>query len=189
VSPDATRLVPLLSATASGDTKAFSELYRLTSPHLYGLLLRILQRRDWADEALQDCYIRVWQKSDTYAEERGAPLTWLMSIARYRALDILRARRPEVSEEETESGEPPATHVDTTVDVAQDAENASVLEDLHDCLTELPGEQRDAVMLAYYQGFTHPELSARLKAPLGTVKSWVRRGLLRLRECLDGLGA
>ncbi|WP_043769590.1 sigma-70 family RNA polymerase sigma factor [Algiphilus aromaticivorans] len=185
MSHDDPRLQELLAATARGDRAAFSELYAATSAHLFALLLRILRRRDLAEEALQDCYVRIWQKSGSYSAERGAPVAWLASIARYRALDMLRARRPEVSEQQNESGEPPATHVDEGIDVQRQAEDQHELERLHDCLAELGGEQRSAVMLAYYEGFTHPELAERMTAPLGTVKSWVRRGLQRLRECLE----
>lgn len=185
MSHDDPRLQELLAATARGDRAAFAELYDATSSHLFALLLRILRRRDLAEEALQDCYVRIWQKSGSYSVERGAPVAWLASIARYRALDMLRARRPEVSEQTSESGEPPASHVDEGIDVQRQAEDQHELERLHDCLGELGGEQRSAVMLAYYEGFTHPELAERLAAPLGTVKSWVRRGLQRLRECLE----
>lgn len=182
---DAENLQRLLAATADGDTAAFSELYRHTSAHLYGLLLRMLRRKDLAEEALQDCYVRIWQKSSSYAAERGSPTVWMASIARYRALDLLRARRPEFSETNPETSEPPATHIDHAVDIERDVDTEGALDRLHNCLGELASEQRDAVMLAYYEGFTHPELASRLDAPLGTVKSWVRRGLLRLRECLE----
>lgn len=185
LSYDDPRLEELLAATARGDRAAFSELYTATSAHLFALLLRILRRRDLAEEALQDCYVRIWQKSGSFSADRGAPVVWLASIARYRALDLLRARRPEVSDQVGESGGPLASHVDERANVEQAAEGHHELERLHACLGELGDEQRSAVMLAYYEGFTHPELSERLAAPLGTVKSWVRRGLQRLRECLD----
>ena len=85
---DAEQLRRLLEATARGDDRAFAELYRATSSHLYGLLLRMLQRRDWAEEALQDCFVKIWQKAETYEPDKGAPLTWLLTVARYRALDL-----------------------------------------------------------------------------------------------------
>lgn len=182
---DAQRLESLLLETAQGSSTAFATLYQETSAHLFALLLRILRRRDLAEEALQDCYVRIWNKAKSYNAERGSPNVWLASIARYRALDMLRARRPEVSEYTSESGEPLLSHVDEGVDVEQQAEDQSTLEQLHDCLEELADDQRDALMLAYYEGYTHPELSERFAAPLGTVKSWVRRGLQRLRECLE----
>lgn len=177
-------LIRLLAATGSGDQRAFAQLYSACSSHLYALLLRILQRRDWADEALQDCFLRIWQKADTYVPEKGAPLTWLMTVARYRALDLLRMKRPEVEMPE-EGEEAPMTFAD----VAQSPEDRAVeregLGQLDECMKGLQDEQKRSVLLAYYEGYTHQELAAAMDAPLGTVKSWVRRGLARLRECLD----
>ena len=181
---DAQELARLLSSTAQGDQRAFADLYTATSSHLYALLLRILKRRDWAEEALQDCFIRVWQKSDSYSSEKGAPLTWLLSIARYRALDLLRSRRPEDSQEDEDVHEN-LSFADTRVDLAGDADHAQSMTALRRCMATLQDEQRKSVLLAYYEGYTHHELSRRLEAPLGTVKSWVRRGLQRLRECLE----
>jgi len=108
---DPERLTQLLAAISGGDQRAFAQLYESCSSHLFGLLLRILQRRDWAEEALQDCFLKVWQKSETYEPSRGAPLTWLSTIARYRALDLLRMKRPEVEMPE-EGEEPPMTLAD-----------------------------------------------------------------------------
>ncbi|MFA5938413.1 MAG: sigma-70 family RNA polymerase sigma factor [Sinimarinibacterium sp.] len=182
---DAEQLVRLLSATAAGDQAAFRRLYEASSAHLFGLLLRILQRRDWAEEALQDCYLKVWQKADTYSPDKGAPLTWLMTVARYRALDLLRMKRPEV--ELPEEGE------DSSLAFADDSSGADPearavegegIGRLQRCMDGLPDEQRRSVLLAYYEGYTHQELAQRMNAPLGTIKSWVRRGLQRLRECL-----
>ncbi len=185
---DAEHLRSLLQATARGDQRAFSELYRATSSHLYGLLLRMLQRRDWAEEALQDCFIKVWQKAETYEADKGAPLTWLLSVARYRALDLLRVKRPEVELPDGEEGSstlPPLTLQDEGQDPLARASETQGIARMRECLKELPSEQREAVLLAYYEGYTHQELAARMNAPLGTVKSWVRRGLARLREALD----
>src|SRR3546814_1334382 len=100
---DAALLMRLLADTAEGNQRAFRELYEATSSHLFGVLVRILNRRDWAEEALQDCYLKVWQKAEQYAPEKGAPLTWMMTIARYRALDLLRMKRPEIRSEEHKS--------------------------------------------------------------------------------------
>src|ERR1051326_2264745 len=102
---DALQLAALLQQTATGNQRAFRELYDATSAHLFALLSRMLKRQDWAEEALQDCYLKVWQKSQTYEPRKGAPLTWLLTIARYRALDLLRMRRPEVIESESASAE------------------------------------------------------------------------------------
>ena len=181
---DAANLTVLLSATAAGDQRAFRELYQSSSSHLFGLLLRILKRRDWAEEALQDCYLKVWQKAETYAPEKGAPMTWLMTIARYRALDLLRMKRPEVEMPE-EGEEQPYLFADETQSPEDRAVESQGMGRLEHCMKGLQEEQRQSVLLAYYEGYTHQELATRLKAPLGTVKSWVRRGLSRLRECLE----
>lgn len=184
---DAEQLRRLLEATARGDDRAFAELYRATSSHLYGLLLRMLQRRDWAEEALQDCFVKIWQKAETYEAEKGAPLTWLLTVARYRALDLLRVKRPEVEmpDSDEEYSLPPLTLQDEAQDPLARASEGQGIARMRDALRELPQEQREAVLLAYYEGYTHQELAARMNAPLGTVKSWVRRGLARLREALD----
>jgi RNA polymerase sigma-70 factor (ECF subfamily) len=175
-----------LAAIARGDRRAFAELYAATSPKLFALLLRMLQRRDWAEEALQDCYVRIWQKSEGYAPERGAPLAWLTTIARYRALDLLRARRPEVTESSFDEEKP--SPLERADDGAASPEEGAMQREgigrLDDCMQNLAEEQRKSVLLAYYEGYTHSELARRMKAPMGTVKSWVRRGLLQLRDCM-----
>lgn len=172
----------LLSQTAAGDQLAFSRLYRETSAHLNALLVRILKRHDWADEALQDVYLKIWQKADQYAPDKGAPMTWLYSVARYRALDLLRMRRPEVSDEEVTAE---AAAEDPGPDLMAQTEDE--LGRLQRCMDGLGDEQRRSVLLAYYEGFTHSELAQRLESPVGTVKSWVRRGLQRLRDCLEAV--
>ena len=182
---DAPHLAVLLAATARGDQAAFARLYAHTSPHLLGLLVRMLKRMDWAEEALQDCYMRIWRRSDSYEPGRGSPMAWLSTIARYRALDLLRARRPEVIEAETPEQAPPLLERE---DDGQRPDAGAVeheeLRRLGDCMARLSGDERRSVLLAYYEGYTHAELSARLGSPLGTVKSWVRRGLQQLRDCL-----
>ncbi|MGH8456338.1 MAG: sigma-70 family RNA polymerase sigma factor [Stenotrophobium sp.] len=181
---DAEHLTQLLAATAAGDQRAFRELYTSSSSQLFGLLIRILKRRDWAEEALQDCFLKIWQKAATYEPGKGAPLTWLMTVARYRALDLLRMKRPEVEMPE-EGEEPPYSMADATESPEDRAVESEGMGRLENCMKGLQEEQRQSVLLAYYEGYTHQELAERLRAPLGTVKSWVRRGLARLRECLE----
>jgi RNA polymerase sigma-70 factor, ECF subfamily len=178
-------LEALLAAVARGQQPAFAELYARTSPHLFALLSRMLQRRDWAEEALQDCYVRIWQRSVSYDSGRGAPMAWLMTIARYRALDLLRMRRPEVNESSfDENAGSPLEAEDVTQSPEDRAVEGEGIGRLEDCMKGLQVEQRRSVLLAYYEGYTHTELARRLNAPIGTVKSWVRRGLLQLRDCL-----
>lgn len=178
------QLAEWLAATAEGDQKAFQQLYAATSSQLYALLLRILRNPERAQDALQDAYVRVWQKADTYAPERGAPLTWLLSIARYRALDVLRRKRPEVAMPEEPDMMATLLEDEQALSPLEENENQQSLDAVRQCLGTLAPQQRDSVLLAYYEGLTHQELSDRLGAPLGTVKSWIRRGLIRLRECL-----
>lgn len=175
-------LSALLRSTAERDSRAFRLLYEATASHLFGLLVRMLRQRDWAEEALQDCYLRIWNRADSYAPEKGHPLAWMMTIARYRALDLLRARRELVSIDD-DSGRPELVSALPGPD--EDAGTQEGMHHLEHCLAELPSEQREALLLAYYEGYTHPELAQRMASPLGTVKSWVRRGLQRLRECLS----
>lgn len=184
---DAARLESLIAATAGGNLAAFRNLYAETSAHLFALLVRMLKRRDWAEEALQDSLLKVWRKSETYDPSKGSPATWLYTIARHRALDLLRQQRPEQSlTSEDEDGET------VTFDVVDDNEDpeARAIESegigqMERCMEGLLDAERKSVMLAYYEGYTHPELAEALGSPLGTVKSWVRRGLTKLRACLE----
>lgn len=181
---EAETLSALLRATAAKDMRAFKQLYDQTASHLLGVLMRILKHRERAEDALQDCYLRIWNRADSYAEERGHPLAWMMTIARYRALDLVRAQRDLKNlDDQPDTGE----GLWETVQDAPDhlAETDERMHSLRECLAELADDQRNVVLMAYYEGRTHTELATRLKRPLGTVKSWVRRGLQRLRECLD----
>lgn len=185
--PDPERLIQLLQSVALGDERAFAELYAVSSANLYGVLLRILRRPDWAEEALQDCFLKIWQRSETYLPERGPALTWLMSLARYRALDLLRMRRSEPAVQiELSAAEEiaPLKFVSANpTDEAWMLENEGS-QGLSACLRTLRDEERQCLLLVYYEGYTHLELARLLGLPLGTIKSRVRRGLARLRECL-----
>lgn len=182
---DQARLAALLLRIARGDQRALAELYDLTSPILYGLLLRMLRAPERAQEALQDCYVRVWQRAETYDPAKGEPVGWLIGVARYRALDILRQRR----DLNLSGVEHPPDEAELP-DLEQGPEDRAVeregLERLLRCMRGLSEVQRKSVLLAYYEGYSHTELAQAMDAPLGTVKAWIRRGLARLRECLDG---
>jgi len=181
-------LKDLLHACAQGRQAAFQSLYELTSAQLFAVLLRILKRRDLAEEALQDAYVSVWRNAATYAADKGAPMTWLTSICRHRALDMLRREKREVSlepllEQEAEEGAPLAEFATDAVDTSllSKAERRA----LDECLARLNEGQRNSLHLAYFDGCTHDEIARSLNAPIGTVKSWVRRGLEGLKRCLE----
>ncbi|MEO7387363.1 MAG: sigma-70 family RNA polymerase sigma factor [Gammaproteobacteria bacterium] len=173
----------LLRRCATGDKVAFQELYRATAPQLFAVLLRILNRRDLAEEALQDTFVRIWMNAGTYRPGRGQPLTWMISIARYRAVDLYRRSRAEGlvadSEDELAAAESTEPGPVALTELAHDSRA------LHHCLDQLSADQQRSIRLAYMTGYTHEQIAVVTKAPLGTVKSWVRRGLLALKSCLD----
>lgn len=183
--PPPEKLIELVAAVSRGDRQALAELYDATSPILYGLLLRMLHRPDWAQEALQECYIRVWQHAESYSADKGDPIGWLIGNARYRALDLLRAARERGQRTEWDE----AAMLELP-DLSPGPEDLAVQSDglrrLGRCLKGLSEVQRKSVLLAYYEGYSHPELSKAMHAPLGTVKAWLRRGLAKLRACLEG---
>ena len=179
----AARLAGLLAQCALRDQRAFADLYRLTSPKLYGVALRILRRQDWAEEVLQECYVSIWSHAGNYAVQKSAPLTWMTSIVRNRCLDWLRRPRHEATGEE----------YDIAVEAWQDdapgpMEQMLASSDaaaLARCLQQLESKQRQSIMLAFFNGLSHSELAKHMRQPLGTVKTWVRRGLERLKGCLS----
>lgn len=174
----------LLSATAQGDQKAFAELYRTTAGKLYAISYQMLQRRDWAEDVVQEAFVRIWHSAGDYQQEKGTVLTWMISIARYRALDILRspqARTRNTSPEDDESA--------TAGDDADSPESTLLQKRervrIDECMDHLGEDQRQAIQLAYFRGYTHGEVCLHLDTPLGSVKSWIRRGLERLKRCLE----
>jgi RNA polymerase sigma-70 factor (ECF subfamily) len=182
-------LAGLLAACARKDEAAFSRLYQSTSSKLFGVALRILRREDWAEDVLQDCYISIWNNAGTYEARLAAPMTWMTSIVRNRCLDWLRRPRLEVSlARADDDGEDPLESVPSEDpgpldELARSADAKA----LGECLRRLEPKQRQAIMLAFYEGLSHSELASHMREPLGTVKTWVRRGLERLRGCLGTL--
>ena len=180
------RLAALLARVALSDQRAFEELYRLTGAHLYGVVLRIVRERSIAEEILQEAYVNVWHHAGTYDAARSQPITWLTSIVRNRALDLKRRREIDTSAlPGTDEGAPavefPANDP-TPMEMLVSAADARAV---RDCVETLEGGTKQAIALAFFHGLSHGELSAHLQEPLGTVKSWVRRGLEKLRRCLD----
>jgi RNA polymerase sigma factor (sigma-70 family) len=181
------RLMELLARTALADQRAFAELYRLTSSHLYAVALRILRDAPAAEEALQESFVNVWHHARSYVAAKSQPLTWLTSIVRNRCLDQLRRREVEtVSLNDDEEGVDVATEDPTPLERLLSGADARAI---GACVETLEAGQKQAIALAFFQGLSHGELARHLRQPLGTVKSWIRRGLDRLRSCLDAAGA
>lgn len=170
----------LLSATAQGDRHAFANLYRQTAGQLYAISLQMLRRRDLAEEAVQEAYVRIWHNAGDYQQEKGTVLTWMISIVRYRALDMLRAAksRRETGDELLEEAED-----DHTPERELYEQRDRVRIDR--CMDRLEDAQRSAIELAYFRGLTHMEVCEQMETPLGTIKTWIRRGLERLKRCLE----
>ena len=175
-------LVALLGACAQGDRAAFEQLYRQTSAKLFGIALRIVRQEDLAEDVLQDCYIRIWNRAGDYREGLAAPMTWMASIVRNRSLDWLRRSNPEVIDVDGEIIEGAAGDGPGPLAALEQSRDGAALSR---CLGELESKQRQAILLAFHGGLSHSELAAQLRQPLGTVKTWVRRGLARLKTCLE----
>jgi RNA polymerase sigma-70 factor, ECF subfamily len=183
--PDALamRLAELLSQCALKNQRAFADLYGLTSAKLYGVALRILRRQDWAEDVLQECYVNIWNHAGNYAVQKSAPLTWMTSIVRNRCLDWLRRPQTEATGDEYEIAA--EAWQDDSPGPMEQLMAAGDAQALARCLQQLEGKQRQSIMLAFFHGMSHSELAGHMKQPLGTVKTWVRRGLERLKGCLS----
>jgi RNA polymerase sigma-70 factor (ECF subfamily) len=178
-------LGPLLARTALGDRAAFADLYRATSSKLFAVSLRIVRERPLAEEALQDSFVNIWRRASDYTAAKSSPLTWMTAIVRNRSLDIVRRAR----EEPDVDDELAANLVDESAAPPREAEARAEAHAIRECLEELDAEQRQTIALAFFHGLTHSELAQHLRRPLGTVKTHVRRGLLKLRDCLMAQGA
>ena len=180
--PQAAPLAEWLAACANRDRAAFARLYQATSAKLYGVAVRILRREDWAEEVLQECYVSIWAHAPDYRPGLAAPMTWMTSIVRNRCLDWLRRPRLELADEDgalTEAAESDAPGPLEALERSKDRHAVAR------CLGELEARQRQAIALAFYDGLSHAELASHMREPLGTVKTWVRRGLLKLKSCLE----
>jgi RNA polymerase sigma factor (sigma-70 family) len=189
---DQSALAALLSRVALGDQRAFHTLYESTAAHLLGVILRIQQDRALAEDVLQEVYVNVWRAASSFNPALSQPMTWLGSIARNRAIDGLRRRQTEPStvsryqkgpdDEETDMLDQMPSDTPGPLDLLEQASQAHALEE---CMKVLNGDQQRSLALAYYEGLSHAEMAASLGQPLGTVKSWVRRGLQALKGCLE----
>lgn len=173
-------LVVLLEAIAQGDRGAFSDLYRRTSAKLYGICLRLLPSEAEAQEVLQEAYVLVWRKAGAFDPAKASAITWLATVARNRAID--RLRRRSVDAEALEAASEVEDDSPSPFEMVGDAEDAARLSH---CLEQLDERARAMIRAAFLDGASYPELAERESVPLGTMKSWIRRGLQRLRGCLE----
>lgn len=192
------RLADWLARCALGDRQAFRELYEATSPRLMGVIAQLVGRGALAEDLLQDVYVKVWKAAGQYRAGAGSPMAWMAAAARYRAIDHLRARgaRPEVANADLPArvgiddvDDDPAHRLpDPGPGPAGTFEAQSEAGAVQGCLQTLRGAQQQSISLAYYQGLSHGEIAVHLGAPLGSVKTWVRRGLIALKACLERCG-
>lgn len=175
------RLTEALIRTGDEDRAAFRDLYALTSAKLFGICLRICGERQAAEDVLHEVYLTVWRRAGAFEPGRASPITWLATIARNRAIDWRRAngRRPSLSMEHAAEIPDAAPLASETMEADEESHT------LHHCLDGLEDRQRVAIRTAFFDGLTYAEIAERDSVPLGTMKSWVRRGLARLKECLD----
>lgn len=178
---DQKRIDRLLSAVGRGDAVAYRELYDLAAPHLYAIAIRITRGAGLAEEVVQDVFVAVWRHAIRFDPARGDGMAWLATIGRNRAIDLVtRERRLVPLDEEAVAALPdPATGA---LDRLVEIEGGRAL---RHCLDGLPGPTREAILIAFFDGATHEAVAKRLERPLGTVKSWIRRGLFMLKRCLD----
>jgi RNA polymerase sigma factor (sigma-70 family) len=178
-------LIQLISRVAERDQVALKRLYEQTSPRLYGLALRIVSRPELAEDVLQETFLNVWRIAQDYRHSLSPPMAWLGLIVRSRALDLLRRRASERADEAEVLSD---VHHETIAGQALDPMDATDISQqasaLRQCLSRLDPGQREVVSLAYLRDLSHGELAAQLQLPLGTVKTWIRRGLAQLRGCM-----
>ena len=171
-----------LGRIPGGDRAALQTIYRLTSAKLFGVVLRILAERSEAEDVLQEVFVTVWRKAADFDPNRASPMTWLIAIARNRAIDRLRASRQSRHMNPIDA----AGEVADTAPAADSAlESAQDHTRLHGCLDGLVPHERAALRGAFFDGNTYEDLAARMSVPLGTMKSWIRRALIKLKNCLE----
>lgn len=174
-----------LLAAGKRDTGAFRQLYEVTSPKLFGFALRILHKQELAEEALQDGFIAIWNNAATYQSQLAAPMTWMATIVRNKAFDMLRRTDTavEIDADQFDSEvmnallDPQATPIEA-LQISADAKALAF------CMSALEGLHRQVLALAYYHDLSHSEVAQHMALPIGTVKTWIRRSLERLRTCL-----
>ena len=176
-----TELVHLLGRVAQGDKSAFSIVYDATSAKLYGIVLRILLRRDLADEVLQEVFVKIWQRAAEFDPTRASPITWMATIARNRALDEIRRKQPLALDDIPGAFEIADPGILASDQIVLSEANVQ----LEKCLGGLAPEKQAIVRLAYLDGWSREQISKRYAVPVPTVKTWLHRSLKQLKDCLE----
>lgn len=176
---DEADLAGLIARVASGDRAALRGIYVRHSTRLFGIAMAILRDRTEAADAVQDAFVKLWRRAGQFDAQRGEAGVWLGAIVRHAALDIARRRGREIPSDDPDLGDQPVA-ADALERLAAAQEGAR----LRACLAQLEPKNRESIVLAFVHGLSHPEVAERMAMPLGTVKSWIRRGLLSLRACL-----
>lgn len=176
------RLAALLRQVGTGRSEALEEVYRLTSAKLFGVCLRVTGDRAGAEEAMQDSYVKIWRKAAVYDEAKASPITWMCTIARNTAIDWKRANG--VVSAQSDDGDASET-LPASVDMEAELIARSTRHHILDCIARLEPQQGRAVRTAFFDGLTHSELATHMDVPLGTLKSWIKRALAALKDCID----
>ena len=180
---ESANLKQLISRCALGDQQSFHQLYVLSSSKLNGVAFRIMQNTDLANEVLQEAFIQIWHKAGEYKEHLAEPMTWMSSIVRYRAFDRLKLEKRRI---EGQCLDTSIESVESIVDKSTEQDPVcGIDQQLEGCLQQLEEIQRESILMAYYYGFSRDEISVHFDTPVNTVKSWLRRGLGRLQQCLS----
>jgi len=174
-------LSALIPRIAGGDRAALRQLYQATSAKLFAVCLRILSSRDESEDVLQEVYLTIWRRADRFEAGRASVMTWISTIARNRAIDRLRARGPLALAAQIDDME----IADKSPGAEARLETAQSVEALNACLSQLDARTQGVIRTAFFEGVTYEAIALRLDIPLGTIKSWIRRGLLKLRVCLE----
>lgn len=173
-------LIWLLASVAKGDEAAFERLYEATRAKLFGVVLRILRRQDLAEEVVQEAYVKIWNSAGQFNPTLASPITWMVSIARNRAIDVVRKRSEPSIEDEAAA----MLVASDTPDPLARREMTEELKRILECVGQLDPDRQKLVLLAYYNGWSREQLSEKFNTPLNTVKTWLRRSMIDIRECL-----
>lgn len=170
----------MIARTAMGSRADFEKLYKATSAKLFGICIRILNNESEAEEVLQEVYVKVWRSADKYASGNASPISWLAAIARNTSIDRYRRRKPEsadIDEAEVIADDAPSPEANAVL--------SNEVDRLNGCMAQLKDRHADAVKNVYLGGWTYEEAAMKLDVPLNTVKTWIRRSLISLRECMN----